>query len=437
MTKGTAQTLAFPSCQRRWVQAAFSGGDITSDGGVVLVRQVDRRLGLLEAVNRVLPDPRAPRLLEHSQLSLLRQRVYGVCWGYEDLNDHTTLPIDPALQTAVERTQVLASAATLCRLENRADRQAAWRIHQVLGEQFIASFRTPPTELILDFDATDDPVHGRQEGRFCHGYYDPYCFLPLYVFCGDQWLVSYLRPSNSDGATHAWAILAVLVKRWRQCWPKVRIICRGDRGFCRWRMLAWCERQGIEYRVGIAKKARLNRLAEPHLSRAAQAFAETSQPQRQFAELEYAAGSWDRLRRVLVNAEHTEQGANPRYGVTTLTGEPQHLYDRVYCQRGEMENRIKERQLDLFADRTRGHAWWAHQFRLLLASLAYGLMESLRRLALSGTVLAQASVGTLRLTLLKIGAVILRNTRRVRFLLRSAYPYQVLLQHVVEHLDAG
>jgi len=437
VTKCTAQVVEFPRCQRRRVQVAFSGGDITSDGGVVLLRQVDQRLGLLEAVDRMLPDPRDPRLVEHSQLTLLRPRGYGLRLGYEDLNDHAPLRFDPALQTAGERAAVLASPATLCRLENRADRQGAWRIHQVLVEKFIASFKTPPTELILDFDATDDPVHGRQEGRFFHGYYDQYCFLPLYVFCGDQVLVSYLRPSNIDGAKHAWAILALLVKRLRQAWPGGRITFRGDSGFCRWRLLAWCERHEVSYIVGLAKNARLNRLAEPHLSCAAQAFAETQQPQRQFAEVEYAAESWDRSRRVLVKAEHNDQGANPRYVVTNLKGAPQHLYEQWYCQRGEMENRIKEQQLNLFADRTSCHAWWPNQFRLLLASLAYILMEGLRRLALPGTDWAQACVGTLRLKLLKIGAVILRNTRRIRFLLSSAYPYQTLFQQVVARLDSG
>jgi hypothetical protein len=311
------------------------------------------------------------------------------------------------------------------------------RIHEVLVEQFIASFSTPPSELILDFDATDDPVHGRQAGRFFHGYYDHYCFLPLYVFCGDQLLVSYLRPSTIDGAKHAWAIVALLVKRLRRAWPQVRIIMRADSGFCRWRMLAWCERHNVQYIMGLAKNARLNRLAEPYLRQAAQAFADTAQAQRRFAETEYGAKSWDRSRRVLIKAEHTEQGANPRYVVTTLSGDPQHLYERLYCQRGEMENRIKEQQLDLFADRTSCHRWWANQFRLLLASWGYVLLEAIRRLGLSGTALAQAQVGTLRLKLLKIGAVILRNTRRVRFLLSSAYPYQQLFCLVVERLASG
>jgi len=223
VTNCTQTVFDFPALKRRKVQAEFRGGDITSDGGMLLLRRIDRRLGLLKAVDALTPDPRDQRYIEHSQLSLLRQRVYGICLGYEDLNDHQTLRIDPALQSSIEREEVLGSQSTLCRLENRIDRQVAVNIHKLLIEQFIASHDEPPEELVLDFDATDDPVHGRQEGRFFHGYYDHYCFLPLYVFCGDQLLVSYLRPSKIDGAKHAWAILALLVKRLRQAWPEVRI----------------------------------------------------------------------------------------------------------------------------------------------------------------------------------------------------------------------
>lgn len=220
MTNCTQSAFDFPALKRRKVQAEFSGRDITSDGGVLLLRQIDRHLGLLKAIDEVIDDPRDPRYILHSQLSLLRQRVYGIALGYEDLNDHETLRNDPVLQTSVERDEDLGSQSTLCRLENRSDRQVAIRMHEVLVEQFIASFETPPKELILDFDATDDPVHGYQEGRFFHGYYDHYCFLPQYVFCRDQLLVSYLRPSKIDGAKHAWAILALLVKRLRRAWPR-------------------------------------------------------------------------------------------------------------------------------------------------------------------------------------------------------------------------
>jgi hypothetical protein len=287
----------------------------------------------------------------------------------------------------------------------------------------------------LDFDATDDAVHGQQEGRFFHGYYDHYCFLPLYVFCGKQLLVSYLRPSKIDGAKHAWAILALLVKRLRQTWPKTRILFRADSGFCRWKMLRWCERHGVDYLVGIARNDRLAAQAEGFIDKAEQHFQQTGRKQRRFHEMYYAAGTWDKRRRIIVKAEHTAQGSNPRYLVTNLKAQPKYLYDQVYCARGEAENRIKEQQLDLFADRTSCHAWWPNQFRLLLSSLAYTLLEALRRLGLADTELAHAYVGTIRLKLLKIGAVIIRNTRRIRFLLSSAYPYQDLFAQVTAKLQ--
>lgn len=437
MTNCTQETFAFPGCKSRRIEASFEGGDITSDGGVLLLCQADRVLKLSESITKALDDPRRRASCQHDALSLVRQRLYALSLGYEDLNDHQTLRRDLALQTAVERTQVLASASTLCRFENRADRAQAWRLHEVLIEQFIGTFKRAPRKLVLDFDATDDRVHGQQEGGFFHGYYDHYCFLPLYVFCRDQLLVSYLRPSKIDGAKHAWAILSLLVKRLRQVWPKVRIVFRGDSGFCRWRMLSWCERHGVDYIVGIARNTRLNRFAQRLLDEALARFELAERKQRLFGEFYYAAATWNRERRVIVKAEHTSKGSNPRYIVTNLSGSPQRLYDRVYCARGEMENRIKEQQLDLFADRTSCHRWWPNQFRLLMSSFAYVLLEAIRRLGLAGTELARAYVGTIRLKLLKIGAVILRNTRRIRFLLASACPYQRLFHLVAARLVPG
>lgn len=437
MTNCTQAVFDFPVLKRRKVQAEFSGGEITSDGGALLLRQIDRRLGLMKAIDAVIPDPRNPDYITHTQLSLLRQRVYGLSLGYEDLNDHKTLRNDPALQTAVDREQELGSQSTLCRLEGRTGRKAAVDIHKVLIDQFIASFDVPPDELMLDFDATDDPIHGLQEGRFFHGYYDHYCFLPLYVFCGDQLLVSYLRPSNIDGAKHAWAILALLTKRLRQEWPEVEIIFRGDSGFCRHRMLGWCERHDVKYIVGIARNKRLENVIEPAMQLVEQLLELTGEKQREFFRFHYAAGTWKQSRQVIAKLEVTDKGRNPRFIMTNLEGDKQVLYDDLYCARGDMENRIKEQQMGLFADRTSAHYWWANQFRLLLSSLAYVLMEGIRRLGLTGTELARAQVGTIRLKLLKIGAVILRNTRRIRFLLSSAYPYQDLFAVVVARLKPG
>lgn len=242
----SASGLEFPRCQGRRVQAEFRGGAITREGGVVLLRQVDQRIGLTARLAQVLPDPGDPARCDHSLRDLLRQRIYGLALGYEDLNDHHGLRQDVAVPTAVDRDTPLASPATLCRWENRASRAVAWTFHDILVEQFIASFSQPPEELILDFDAPDDPVPGHQAQRFFHGYYDHYCFLPLYVFCEEQLLVSYLRPRNIDGAQPAWAILALLVNRLRQVWPSGRILLRADSGFCRWRMLRWCDRHQVD-----------------------------------------------------------------------------------------------------------------------------------------------------------------------------------------------
>jgi hypothetical protein len=363
--------------------------------------------------------------------------VYAVALGHEDVNDHAGLRDDLALQTAVGRDRRLASPSTVGRLDRAADRAWAWAAHLSMVETFIASFDAPPEELILDFDATDDAVHGHQVGRFFHGYYDHYCFLPLYVFCGDHLLVSYLRPSNIDGAKHAWAVLALLVKRLRQAWPDVRIILRADSGFCRHRMLSWCERHGIGYIVGLAKNARLNDLAAPWMETAANHFAEGGVKQRLFVDLRYGARSWKARRRVIARIEHGAKGANPRYVVTNLEGAAQDLYDKLYCQRGEMENRIKEQQLDLFADRTSCHDWWPNQFRLILSSLAYSLIEAIRRRALKGTDMARAQAGTIRLKLLKIGAVVIRNTRRVSLHLSTACPDKALFHLVAARLRPG
>jgi hypothetical protein len=437
MTECSTDRDLFPVCKSREIRVDFHGGNITSDAGGLLLRQADRKAKLTEAVAAVLSDPRRQKSCEHRLLPLLRQRVYGLALGYADLNDHEHLRHDVALQTFVERDATLAHPATLCRFENRADRETAAAISGVLVEQFIRSQRRRPARLILDVDATDDPVHGQQEGRFFHGYYDQYCFLPLYVFCGSQVLVAYLRPSNIDVARHAWAIVALLVKRLRQQWPQVEIIVRADSGFCRWRMLRWCDAHQVGYVVGLAKNSRISALAHPLIEAAREQFEKTGEKQRRFATVQYAAQSWDRARRVIVKAEHAALGSNPRYVVTNLDDAPQALYDDLYCARGDMENRIKEQQLDLFADRTSCHRWWPNQLRLLLSSLAYVLMETIRRLGLKGTELAQAQCGTIRLKLFKIGAIVLRNTRRIRLHLCAACPSQRLFFLVARRLASG
>ena len=437
MTDCTFSKIEFPACNRRRVELDFAGGDISSNGGALLLAQAEGQSGLLADLAGRLDDRRQAGKVSHQLSALLRQRVFSVALGYEDANDHDALRDDLVLQTACGRAERLAGQSTIGRLERSADRAWAWAAHASMIETFIASFEAPPEELILDFDATDDSVHGKQEGRFFHGYYDHYCFLPLYVFCGDQLLVSYLRPSKIDGAKHARAILKLLVRRLRQAWPDVRIILRADSGFCRPKMLSWCERNEVGYIVGLAKNARLNAQASMWQAWAAAMYEHSGEKQRLFAELRYGAKSWGRQRRVIARLEHGPKGANPRYVVSNLEGRGQELYDGLYCQRGEMENRIKEQQLDLFADRTSCHKWWPNQFRLLLASLAYTLIETIRRLALKGTKMARAQAGSIRLKLFKIGAVIIRNTRRVKIHLASACPDQALFILAAERLKPG
>jgi hypothetical protein len=438
MTQRNTEPLSFSSLGQRRVEADFSAGSLTTDAGGLLLREADKRLGLLDALDAAIPDPRNQELITHSQRSLLAQRVFGIALGYEDLNDHTTLRDDPLWQALAERApdpeQPLASASTLCRLENRARRRTLFETSRVLVEAFIASFKEPPESLVLDFDATDDPVHGHQEGRFFHGYYDGYCFLPLYVFCGDQLLVAYLRAADGDAARHSRAVLKLLVTRLRQAWPDVRIIIRADSGFCRWRLMRWCDRNGIGYVLGLARNVVLERLAGPWIHAAQTCFEMTGQPQRLFGELGYRAGSWDRSRRVIVKAEHGPRGDNPRFVVSNLPGNARGLYEVLYCARGEMENRIKEQQLMLFADRTSCHAFLANQFRLLLSAAAYVLVEAVRRLGLAGTQLERAQVSTIRLRLFKVAALVVLSVRRVYLRLASGFPLQELFAVVAARL---
>jgi len=442
MTECNGLPLLFASMDRRQIVADFHGGDLTSDGGLPLLREVDRKIGLIDAVNDAIHDPRFQPLVVHDQRTLLAQRIFAIAAGYEDLNDHQALRNDTLLAALTDRQlkcgqkeeDPLSSPPTLCRLENRITRGDLVRMSKVLVEQFIASHATPPEELVLDFDATDDAVHGNQEGRFFHGYYDHYCFLPLYVTCGQQLLVAYLRPANIDGAKHSRAVLKLLVTRFRRVWPNVKIIFRADSGFCRWRMMRWCDRNGVDYIMGLAKNDVLKRLARRSMTTARWQYRCTGFKQRLFEEFSYAAATWDRPRRVIAKAEHGEQGQNPRFVVTSLGGEAQGLYDKLYCQRGDAENRIKEQQLGLFADRTSCHAFLANQFRVLLSATAYVLVETLRRVGLAGTELACAQVGTIRLRLLKIGGRIVRTVRRIVIHLASGFPLQQTFATILRRL---
>lgn len=429
-----AKRIEFGRLGRRVVEGRFDGGSMTSDAGVMLLGAADRKLGLMDAAARCIADPRNPERIQHSVLEMLRQRVYGLALGWEDLNDHSALRQDVAIQTAVGVDKATASAPTLCRLEKWADKATASKLHQVLVEQFIASFESAPVELILDFDATDNPLHGQQEQRFFHGYYDSYCYLPLYVFCGQQLLCAYLRPSRIDAARHGAAILKLLVKRLRQAWPQVRIVFRGDSGFCRQRIINYCERAQVHYIIGLARNPRLQAITEFMELSMKEAFEHSAVKQREVGEFMYAAQSWAKERRVITRLEFGEQGNNPRYVVTNLAGDAQALYDGVYCQRGEAENRIKEAQVGLFGTRTSCHLFQSNQLRMLLAALGYVLIERMRALALAGTELATAQVDTLRIKLLKLAAVVTRNSRRIRLYLASNWPCADIFAHAMAQL---
>ena len=434
MPNCTDEAMDFGRLGRRMIEANFQGGALSSDGGLMLLRQVDRRMGLSQAMAAVLHDPRDPDRITHSLRDLVAQRLYGMCCGYEDLNDHDQLRHDPLVQTAVGKDSELASSPTFSRLETRATRADCLALNRVLVDQFIATQEAAPEELILDIDASDVPLHGDQEQTQFHGYYDHYCYLPLYVFAGKAMLACLLRPSRLDGAEHAAAVIKLLATRLRQAWPKVRLIVRGDSGFCRQRLIRWCERNEVGFVIGVARNARLHEDVEGWEYWLRHRYAETGDKQRLIREFRYQAKSWNLERRLITRLEYGAQGANPRFIVTNLEGTPEALYDGLYCRRGEAENRIKEVQLDLFGTRASCHKFLANWLRLMWAALAYTLMQRLRTLALAGTELAQASAATIRVRLLKIGAAIVRNTRRIRVLLASHHPLRAVFLKAAQAL---
>jgi hypothetical protein len=420
--KCTDGIVRFGKIGRREVQAAFDGGDITSDGGAMLLREVDRRRGLTAAAARAFTDRRRAASVQHSIRDMLAQRVFGLACGNEDVTDHNTLRSDLVLQTAVDRVEPLASGPSLSRLETAATPEVAAKLNELLVDTFIAGHEHPPREIVLDIDATHVPLHGAQERAHFHRHYDNYCYLPLYVFAGQDMLACVLRPSDRDPAKVFSALIKLLVAKLRRAWPQLRLIVRADSGFCRPKALRRFDKWGVHYILGLAKnEALLNTVAVAQTALAEQHSLEGGK-QRWIGELTYAARSWDRQRRVIARLEHDGRGANPRFVVTSLQGDAQALYEQLYCARGEAENRIKEAQIDLFGRRASCHKYAANQLRLLLAALAYTLMIHLRRLALKGTELERACSDTIRTKLLKIGAAVVRNTRRIRLLLASSHP---------------
>jgi hypothetical protein len=446
------------------VVAQFDAGRTSSDGGVVLLREVAERTGMLDRFAGCFRDGREAHRVEHSVATLVKQRVLGIALGYEDLNDHETLRDDALLALAAgqpdvlgaerararDRGHALAGKSTLNRLERHGGKGST-RYHRIqhdgaaiegqFVECFLAAHARAPEQIVLDLDATDDPVHGDQEGRFFHGYYGHYCYLPLYVFCGDHLLVAKLREANQDASAGAVEELTRVVGQIRARWPAVEIRIRADSGFAREAIMAWCEANGVGYVLGLARNARLQRAIGAALNEAKERCEATQAAVRIYQELDYRTQrSWTRARRVVAKAEHLPGKANPRFVVTSLPAEryaAATVYEQLYCARGDMENRIKEQQLDLFADRTSTATLRANQLRLWLSSIAYVLVAELRRTALAGTALATAQAGTIRLRLFKIAALVRVSARRVVLSLSSSYPLQALFAQALANLTAA
>ena len=455
MTECTQSTFEFSSHFSRQVVARFDGGTITTDGGGLLLRETDRRLNLLPRLAECFLDARSPLLVEHTVEQLVSQRVYGLALGYEDLNDHEQLRNDPLLRVLAGKSDVedspLAGKSTLNRLElsdgtpSRYKKITFWKagIDELLVKVFVESYATAPEEIVLDVDATDFPLHGEQEGRFFHGYYDSYCYLPLYIFCGDQILCARLRQSNSDAAAGSLAEIQCIVAQIRAAWPQVKIILRGDSGFCRNELMSWCEANRVDYVFGLARNQRLRRIIGPQMWEATEQWSKTGKPARVFTEFSYKTkkrkkGGWNRERRVVAKAEHIDGKENPRFVVTSLSAEqwaPQALYEELYCARGEMENRIKE-QFSLFAERVSSETMRANQMRMYFSAMAYVLVCGMRRLGLKGTELEKAQASTIRTRLLKIGARVRVSARRVYLSMAASYPWASLFAQVHANLRA-
>ena len=441
MTQCSETLFPFEAHFSRQVVAQFAGDRLTTEGGSLLLRQADRKIGLLRRVADCFTDGRQPERIEHRLQEMLAQRIYALALGYEDLNDHEQLRQDPLLAVLAGKKDLgepLAGKSTLNRLElTPAGSPAAERYHKItysaeaidtlLVDLFLEAHARAPRQIVLDLDATDTPLHGRQEARFFHGYYGHYCYLPLYIFCGDHLLCARLRPSNIDASAGSQEEVQRIVRQIRARWPKTRIILRADSGFCREELLAWCERNKVQYVFGFARNQRLRRIIGRAMHQAKQEHQRTGKAARVFCEFTYRTQkSWSRQRRVIAKAEHIEGKENPRYLVTSLSEQDwpaQKLYEQLYCARGEMENRIKE-QLNLFSDRLSTETLRANQLRLYFSSLAYVLVESLRRLGLAGTEWAQAQADTIRLRLLKIAAQVRITARRIWVRYSSAYPWQ-------------
>jgi Transposase DDE domain group 1 len=442
-TECSRDLFGYEVVEGRRVVAAFDGGEVTSDAGALLLGAADRAIGLVARFAACFADGRAQAQVEHSIAARVAQRVFGIALGYEDLVDHDQLRYDPVLATLAGKLEAkrqncarLAGKSTLNRLEHAPAGPSRYHkighdpvaIEGLFVDLFLEAHKAPPRRIVLDLDATDDPLHGHQEGRFFHGYYDCYCYLPLYVFCGRHLLAAKLRRSNIDASAGAKDEVARLAAQIRARWPRVEILLRADSGFAREEIMAWCEAHGVDYVFGLARNERLVGAIADDLAVAAAESLASGTPTRRFADFPWRTlDSWSRARRVVAKAEHLAKGPNPRFVVTSLpagTIDARTLYEDVYCARGEVENRIKEQQLDLFADRTSAATMRANQLRLWFASMAYVLLDALRRIGLRHTQFAVATCGTIRRKLLKIGAQIRTSVRRIKVAMASACPYQ-------------
>jgi len=464
-TDCSAGDLEFQGFGGREVVGAFDGGRQSSDGGLLLLREAAERSGLIRRFAACFRDHRRPELIEHTVEELIGQRVLAQAQGYEDLNDHDILRDDALLALAAgkrdlvgahrrreqDRGHALAGRSTLNRLEltpegaTAASRYKkivyeAEAIERLFVEHFLDAHEQPPSRILLDLDATDDPLHGEQEGRFFHGYYRHYCYLPLYIFCGPFVLCAKLRRSDLDASAGTVEELERIVGQIRARWPEVEIWIRADSGFARESIMAWCEANGVEYVLGLARHPRLQAAIEAELKGAREQAERTGRPARRFRNFGYRTHkTWSRERRV-GKAEHLRGKANPRFVVSSLAPErlrARTLYEKVYCARGDMENRIKEQQLGMFADRTSTATMRANQLRLWIASLAYTLAHELRRVGLEGTALAKAQVDTIRIRLLKIGATVRLSVRRMRIAFSSVFPLRGVFERALLNLQCG
>jgi len=452
MTECTQSEFGFATHFSRQVTARFDGGTMTTDAGGLLLRETDRRLNLLGRLAECFVDRRNRKMTRHSVQEMVAQRLYALALGYEDLNDHDQLRNDPVLRLIAGKEEIsqesLAGKSTLQRLEandgtaSRYSKITYWRdaIDELLVNVFLEAHAAAPDEIVIDIDTTDVELHGGQEGRFFHGYYDEYCYLPLYLFCGEHLLGVRLRSANIDASAGSLREIARIVGQIRQRWPQVRILLRGDSGFCRDELMSWCERNGVDYVFGFARNERLRRLIADAIGQARRQYDQTQKPARVFVEFPYqtTTGSWERARRVVAKAEYIDGKENPRYVVTSLNAQPwpaQRLYEELYCARGDMENRIKE-QFTLFADRASAEAMRANQLRMYLSAMAYVLICGLRRLGLQATELATAQAATIRIRLLKIAGLVRVSVRRITLSLAAGYPWVKIFAQVHERLRA-